>query len=83
VEEAALAAVASTARHEGATRLVGDYIPSPKNQMAADHFPRLGFSLACDLPEGGSRWVLDLSAYRPPRLPMRVIIGDGLMSDAA
>ncbi len=43
VEEATLAVVAETAQAMGASRLVGRYAPTAKNQMVADLYPRLGF----------------------------------------
>lgn len=72
VEEAVLANVAAAARAAGAKRLVGEYIPSAKNRMVAEHFAKLGFAPAGDLPgiEGGTRWVLDLASYELPSLPM-------------
>lgn len=73
VEEAVLAAVAEAARAAGAKRLVGEYIPSPKNKMVAGHFETLGFA-AAGTPAGGegTRWVLELDAYTAPALPLRL-----------
>jgi len=77
VEEAVLAHVAAAARAEGVARLVGHYLPSPKNAMVAGHFETLGFAPAgaVDGPDGvagGTRWVLDLDRYTAPDLPMAV-----------
>lgn len=74
VEEAVLAAVAQAARKAGATRLVGVYIPSEKNRMVADLFPRLGFT-AQEGPQddsGARRWVLELPSYAMPDLPLHL-----------
>ncbi|MEM7006059.1 MAG: HAD-IIIC family phosphatase [Pseudomonadota bacterium] len=74
VEEVVLAAVVDAAKSEGAKRLVGEYIPTAKNQMVADHFSSLGFqpSLA---PEhwSGTRWVLELDDVSLPDVPMHVV----------
>jgi FkbH-like protein len=72
VQEAALADLAHAASAEGAKRLVGKYLPTAKNAMVADHFAKLGFTAAGELPDGGTRWVLDLSGYTAPELPMRI-----------
>lgn len=72
VEEAILARVAAAARAAGASRLLGDYLPSPKNRMVEDHFPKLGFLPLEHLPGDGRRFVLDLATYEEPHLPMRL-----------
>ena len=36
--------IASEAAKLGATRLIGEYIPTKKNAMVRDHYPRLGFA---------------------------------------
>lgn len=70
VEDAVLASITHAARTAGATRLIGDFIPSPKNAMVARHYEKLGFTHMADLPDAGTRWTLDLAAYTPPALPM-------------
>jgi FkbH-like protein len=70
VEEAVLAHVAAAAHAAGATRLVGTYIPSPKNAMVREHFGKLGFTRTAEHADGGSDWTLDLTRYVAPTLPM-------------
>ena len=71
VEEGILAILAAQAAGRGARRLVGLYRASGRNGMVADLYPRLGFTLAPQEPDGAERWVLDLAAYAPPAdLPM-------------
>jgi len=70
VEEAVLAEAAAAARAAGAKRLVGDYLPTPKNGLVEKHYEKLGFTLAGTLEGGGTRWVLDLADYQAPDLPM-------------
>ena len=51
------------ARENGFKRLVGEYLPTAKNGMVAEHYPRLGFS---PLPEAPERlFVLDVDTYQP------------------
>ncbi len=58
VEQATLRVVAEQARSLGASRLVGNYIPTEKNGMVRDHYRALGFA---GLSNG--LWALDLDAY--------------------
>ena len=44
VEAATLMLIAQEARRLGATRLVGEYRPSAKNDMVREHYQRLGFT---------------------------------------
>jgi FkbH-like protein len=85
VEELVLAAVAEAARKAGASRLKGTYIPTKKNGLVVEHFAKLGFTRTGDVPDGGTTWVLDLSNYVAPELPMQIIHGDdpGAVTDAA
>jgi FkbH-like protein len=75
VEEAVLATVAEAARKAGIAILVGDYLPSPKNAMVADHFPKLGFSDAGSLEQDGRRFILELDSYQAPDLPLKLVAG--------
>ncbi len=72
VQEASLDHLVRAARAEGAQRLVGRYIPSPKNAMVRDHYAKLGFTLLSEEADGGTVWALDLSDYAAPDLPMVV-----------
>src|SRR5206468_3631711 len=72
VEEAVLAEVAAAAKAAGAQRLVGRYVPTARNRLVADHYARLGFSRLGEAADGTTTWALDLAAYRPPDLPIRV-----------
>jgi len=72
VEEAVLAHVCMAAKAEGVKSLIGHYIPSAKNGMVANHYGKLGFTLADESNDGGAVWVLELERYRPPELPMQI-----------
>ncbi len=70
VEEAVLASLVQGARAAGAKRLVGEWLPSPKNAMVERHYEKLGFKPAGMIDGGGTRWVLDLADHVQPKLPM-------------
>lgn len=72
VEEAVLRHVASAALAAGAKVLVGNYIPSNKNQMVSDHYRKLGFTEATAARGPGSWWLLNLNEYTAPTLPMEI-----------
>ena len=82
VEEAALAVAAEAARAAGAQRIVGEYLPTKKNALVEKHFEKLGFAPAGALPEGGTRWVLDLASYHAPDLPLQIEVGQKIEADA-
>jgi FkbH-like protein len=65
VEEAILADLAVRARAIGARRLVGEYIPSAKNALVRDLYPRLGFD---EVGRNGVNvlYALPLADARPP-----------------
>jgi FkbH-like protein len=70
VEEAVLQEVVSMAAREGATRLIGRFIPSGRNRLVEDHYRRLGFELVTT-DETGSTWLLALDRYTAVDLPFR------------
>jgi len=73
VEEAVLAQVCAAAKAEGANHLIGRYLPTAKNRMVADHYDKLGFTLADEAEDGTSVWLLELDLYRRPDLPMQIV----------
>lgn len=72
LQEAALAHLVGAARADGAERLVGRYLPSPKNAMVREHYRKLGFALTEEADNGATSWTLDLTDYAPPELPMAI-----------
>jgi len=76
VEEACLAHLAGAARRAGARALIGTFVPSPKNAMVKEHYRKLGFALESDV-EGATTWRLDLDAFTPPSLEMRIVDAAG------
>lgn len=65
VEEAVLADLDDKARQVGCTRLIGRYIPTPKNGLVADFYSRIGFS--ADDEDG--KFVRDLTRAQPLPFP--------------
>jgi FkbH-like protein len=68
VEEALLDRLVRDAKAQGVDWLMGLYIPTAKNGMVADHYPRLGFE-PVESPPNAKRFILDLKTYRSPNLP--------------
>jgi FkbH-like protein len=65
VEPTTLNLIAAAAKRLGARRLLGDYIPTAKNGMVKDHYPKLGFAPFESRADGGSRYALDLPGFVP------------------
>jgi len=76
VEAVTLNLVAAQAKALGATRLVGDYIPTAKNGMVRDHYKKLGFDVVCEAEDGSSRAVLDLAYFAPEETFIHVTEGE-------
>ncbi len=67
-EQAMLDQVVARAERLGVRRVVGYYVRTPKNDMVADHYGRLGFTLVeRDASGNSSIWSLDLSGVYAPR----------------
>jgi len=78
MEGAALNELAAAAREKGATALVGDYLPTPKNDLVREHYAKLGFQpIAADhAGPGSTRWRLPLADYTP--VPVHIVnVGRG------
>lgn len=80
VEEATLAIVADAARREGAAHLTGEFIPSAKNRIVAEHFQKMGFTKRPEESNGTTYWQLNLTEYVCPEFPMKL---SGIPSEAA
>ena len=52
------------AHKKGFKRIVGEYLPTPKNKMVEQHYPNLGFTKS-DEPSDGVKYVLDVDGYQP------------------
>ncbi len=65
VEPTSLNLIAAQAQALGATRLIGEYVPTKKNAMVRDHYAKLGFVPLDADASGGTRAVLDLTGFVP------------------
>ena len=72
VEEALLNTVAAAAKRAGARYLRGRYIPSPRNELVANHFQKLDFELLDRQADGSSLWQLALASRELTVVPIRV-----------
>ena len=63
MENFTLNTMVEEARAKSYKRIVGEYLPTPKNKMVEEHYPHLGFT-----PVAGSataQYVLDVETYEP------------------
>ena len=63
VENFTLNTMVEIAKSKGYKRIIGEYLPTPKNGMVALHYPELGFKPIEGSPT--AQWVLDLENYQP------------------
>jgi FkbH-like protein len=63
VEHATINLVVEEARKRGASRLLGEYLPTKKNGMVREHYQKLGFSRIAAGEDGSSQWVLPLADF--------------------
>jgi FkbH-like protein len=71
VEEKILDALVESARAAGAGTITGSYFPTSKNAMVRNHYAGLGFDLIEEMPDGSTRWKLDVAGYRPKNPPIK------------
>ena len=60
MEDFTLNTMAEYAKEKGYKRIIGEYIPTPKNKMVELHYPNLGFT---QLEAESYQYVLDLDSY--------------------
>lgn len=65
MELAMLDALVLEARRDGIIDLIGVYIPTKKNAMVADFYPRLGFEQIGTQADGSVTYNLKISDYKP------------------
>lgn len=65
--------IVEEARKLGASELQGEYLPTKKNDMVRDLYPRLGFSRVALREDGSSLWVLPLADYVANDPPIALI----------
>ena len=62
VEQFILNSLVSYSRNRGVKCLIGEYLPTAKNGLVSDLYPRLGFQSDGHSP---NRWVLCLDGFTP------------------
>ena len=62
MENFTLNTMVEQAKAKGYNRIIGEYIPTPKNKMVELHYPHLGFKSLDDKP---NLYVLELDTYQP------------------
>ena len=63
MEDFTLNTMIEAAREKGYKRIVGEYLPTPKNKMVENHYPSLGFQKLEGTPT--AHYVLDVEQYQP------------------
>jgi FkbH-like protein len=61
LEQFALNEIVTAAKMRGFKKVIGEYIPTTKNGMVKEHYPKLGFSIS----EESKTWFLDLNDFKP------------------
>ncbi len=70
MENFTLNTMVECAKKKGFKRIIGEYLPTPKNKMVEQHYPNLGFTPLSESPVG-SRYVLDVNSYLPKECYIR------------
>jgi FkbH-like protein len=74
MELAMLDVLVEHARSANITTLWGDYLPTRKNGMVADHYEKLGFERnSIDPDSNNSVWTLNLESYTPRNRHIRIL----------
>ncbi|MGD0506036.1 MAG: HAD-IIIC family phosphatase [Steroidobacteraceae bacterium] len=68
VEALLLNCVFAAAKKRGLNRLVGDYLPTAKNDLVREHYPTLGFARIGSLTDGQTQWELRVDEQWKVRL---------------
>lgn len=63
MENFTLNTMVEAAREKGFKRIIGEYLPTPKNKMVENHYPNLGFQTVENSPT--AQYVLDVDQYQP------------------
>jgi predicted enzyme involved in methoxymalonyl-ACP biosynthesis len=61
MENFVLNTIVDYAKSQGLTTVIGEYLPTLKNEIVKDHYESLGFS------EMDGKWTLDVSTYQPKK----------------
>ena len=64
MENFTLNTMVKCAKKKGYKRIIGEYLPTPKNKMVELHYPNLGF-VPSEAASEGAKYVLDVDSYQP------------------
>ena len=76
VESFTLNNIFSYAARLGAKRVVGQYLPTAKNDMVKGFFKSFGFEKVADGDGGASQWALAVDAYQPRQTFMTPVVNE-------
>ncbi len=82
VEQAVLNSLADAALQRGADFLWGEYIPTEKNDLVREHYPRLGFKSVPASTSGAAAWMLPLASYKKFSTHIRCHFSERISHDA-
>ena len=64
MENFTLNTMVECAKKRGYKRIIGEYLPTPKNKMVEQHYPNLGFA-SLEVTSAGAKYVLNVDSYQP------------------
>ena len=64
MENFTLNTMVECAKKRGYKRIIGEYLPTPKNKMVEQHYPNLGFA-PLEIASAGAKYVLNVDSYQP------------------
>jgi FkbH-like protein len=76
VENFAMNAIFAYAARHGAKRVVGQYIPTKKNEMVKGFFKSFGFEMISEDGAGASKWALAIEAYQPREVFIIAVVNE-------
>ena len=62
MENFTLNTIVAWAKENGYKQIIGEYLPTPKNGMVAEHYPNLGFETI--EKSDTAQWLLNLEKYQ-------------------
>ena len=81
LEKAVLNVLVAAAKSRGIVRIIGEYLPTEKNGMVKEHYPKLGFAPLSDDP-AAPHWVCSVPEYQPFDVAVKIVETD-LVGEAA
>ncbi len=76
MEVAMLDELVRHAKMHGAKQLRGIYLPTKKNEMVSDHYPKLGFVVDPVKVDGSCAYTLDIQQYEPRNSHIEILESD-------